>query len=288
MKSFLTLLFLVFGFLLAAQDDVFIIDSSQSMIMTGKGPGQDGAINPYMGQKCTAIVENLGKNEFSARVQEKGILKKEIAVNPGEQKQIPLGADDELYIDTNKEAKARLSFEPDKNMNDSDDHTVYNLTSMIQRYTAYNHWADQQLADWLRNASEEDMNREIESSFSNLKETVIHIWNAEYLWLQAVRDESAENSPAKNFQGNKKELLNGWLKASENFSSHVKSMSSEDLQTKRYKTNRDGYTAIVDMIHHCMNHSTYHRGQLITMGRQAGLTDPPRTDFIYYIGLSNE
>lgn len=163
-----------------------------------------------------------------------------------------------------------------------------NLTTMIQRYAAYNHWANQQFADWLGSASEEDMNREIESSFSSLKETVIHIWNAEYLWLQTVKNESADNSPARNFNGTKDELLRGWLEASENFSNHLKTMTLEELQAQRPRSRGEGYTVIVDMIHHCMNHSTYHRGQLITMGRQAGLTDPPRTDFIYYVSLPKD
>lgn len=162
------------------------------------------------------------------------------------------------------------------------------LTAMMRRYTAYNHWANQQLADWLRTAAEEDLDREIESSFSSLKETVLHIWSAEYLWLQIVKDESTENNPAKHFKGSKEDLLKGWLQASENFSKHLKSMSLADLQAKRPNSRGDGYTVIADMIHHCMNHSTYHRGQLITMGRQAGLDSPPRTDFIYYVGLSGE
>jgi uncharacterized damage-inducible protein DinB len=162
------------------------------------------------------------------------------------------------------------------------------LATMIQRYTAYNHWADRQLADWLRSASEEQLNREIESSFTSLKETVLHIWGAEYLWLQVVKDESYENNPAKRFEGNKEELLAGWLEASENFKNHVQSMTLAELQTQRPKSSGEGYTVIVDMIHHCMNHSTYHRGQLITMGRQAGLKDPPRTDFIYYISLPRQ
>jgi uncharacterized damage-inducible protein DinB len=162
------------------------------------------------------------------------------------------------------------------------------LTTLIQRYAAYNHWANQQMADWLRTGSEEQLNQEIESSFSSLKETVLHIWSAEYLWLQTVKDLSSDNNPAKNFEGSKEELLAGWLKASENFSNHVKTMSLEDLQTQRPRSRGDSYTVIVDMIHHCMNHSTYHRGQLITMGRQAGLETPPRTDFIYYVGLTDK
>ena len=162
------------------------------------------------------------------------------------------------------------------------------LAGLIQRYTTYNHWADQQLADWLRAASDQDLDREIESSFSSLKETVLHIWSAEYIWLQIVKDESAENNPAKSFNGSKEDLLKGWLQASENFNNHVQTMTLADLQAKRPKSRGEGYTVITDMIHHCMNHSTYHRGQLITMGRQAGLDSPPRTDFIYYVSLPGE
>ena len=162
------------------------------------------------------------------------------------------------------------------------------LATMLQRYTAYNHWANQQFADWLRSASEEDLNREIESSYSTLKETILHIWGAEYLWLQVVKDQPTDNSPARSFNGSKDDLLDGWLQASENFSNHVKSMSLADLQANRPMSWGDGDMVIADMIQHCMNHSTSHRGQLITMGRQAGLTDVPRTDFIYYVSLPGE
>jgi uncharacterized damage-inducible protein DinB len=33
---------------------------------------------------------------------------------------------------------------------------------------------------------------------------------------------------------------------------------------------------------HCMNHSTYHRGQIVTMGRNLGFTDAPMTDYNFY------
>jgi uncharacterized damage-inducible protein DinB len=38
-----------------------------------------------------------------------------------------------------------------------------------------------------------------------------------------------------------------------------------------------------EMIHHCMNHSTMHRGQLLTMGRQLGIMKFLPTDFAYYL-----
>lgn len=161
-----------------------------------------------------------------------------------------------------------------------------NDMNLLKRYTEYNHWANEQFAEWLQSASEEQLNQEIESSFSSLKETVLHIWGAEYLWLQVVKDQSTENNPAKSFEGTKEELLEGWLQASQNFRDHVQGMSTEAIESERTRGER--VTVIADMIHHCMNHSTYHRGQLITMGRQAGLSDPPRTDFIYYVSLDGE
>lgn len=162
------------------------------------------------------------------------------------------------------------------------------LRSTIQRYAAYNHWANKQMADWLRTASEGALHKRIESSFSTIDETIFHIWNAEYLWLQTVKGEEANNYPSIDFKGNTDEMLDAWLRASEDFCKHVQSMSPSVLQSTRPKSQSDGHLRIVDMIHHCMNHSTYHRGQLITMGRQAGLENPPRTDFIYYVSLPNE
>lgn len=168
---------------------------------------------------------------------------------------------------------------------DSTDDKQQDLAILMKRYAAYNLWANQQMAKWLEGASEEAFNRKIESSFKSLKTTVSHIWNAEYLWLQIMKGEKVENSPAKDFVGNKDQFLKAWLSESINFSEYLNSMTSEQFQVDRPRSSGKGSMRMVDMIQHCLNHSTYHRGQLITMGRQAGLADPPRTDFIYYVGL---
>ncbi len=56
----------------------FVLEPSQSMIMTGKGPGQDGTINPFFGLDCYAIIKNIGKQKLSIRIQRKGKIIKEI------------------------------------------------------------------------------------------------------------------------------------------------------------------------------------------------------------------
>ena len=155
---------------------------------------------------------------------------------------------------------------------------------MLHKYTAYNLWANEQIALWLKDAPEELFNQEIESSFSSIRKTLIHIWNAEYGWLNAIKNEPWGEAPGQQFTGEGKALLDSLLEASKAFSEYVGSLSTEALEATT--TNSRGTTlSYGDMIQHCMNHSTYHRGQIITMGRQAGLTSPPRTDFIYYVSL---
>lgn len=58
----------------------FELDTQQSMIMTGKGPGQDGTINPFYGEDCYAIVKNIGELEFSIRIQQDGKIIKELPI----------------------------------------------------------------------------------------------------------------------------------------------------------------------------------------------------------------
>ena len=105
---------LLFALNLALQFEVkaqteFVLEPSQSMIMTGKGPGQDGTINPYLGQDSYAIIKNIGKREFSIRIQQNGKIIEEISILKGELKKVKLLKDYELYLDPNPEGVARAS-----------------------------------------------------------------------------------------------------------------------------------------------------------------------------------
>lgn len=114
MKTLILVILLAFltQFEVLAQTE-FELEPSQSMIMTGKGPGQDGTINPYFGEDCYALVENIGKRPFSIRIQQKGKLIEEIPILKGELKKVKLLKGYELYLDPNPIgiAKARVDYE---------------------------------------------------------------------------------------------------------------------------------------------------------------------------------
>ena len=93
-----------------SSNSIFELSPSQSMSITGKGPGQDAANNPYSNQKSIAIIKNIGKNSFVIRVQNKGKLIDEITLNPSHKNAIILEKDSELYLDSEFASKARLKF----------------------------------------------------------------------------------------------------------------------------------------------------------------------------------
>ena len=88
---------------------IFELDGSQSMLMTGKGPGQDATINPFQGEDCYAIIKNLGDELFSVRIQQEGEIVKIIAVKPKKKKKIKLLSGQELYLDSETKSSTQAS-----------------------------------------------------------------------------------------------------------------------------------------------------------------------------------
>nr|WP_321234108.1 hypothetical protein [uncultured Psychroserpens sp.] len=84
---------------------------SQSMSITGKGAGQDAAINPYAGSNSLAFIENIGENDFTIRVQnKKGNIIESIVIKPNETKEVRLLIRYELYLDSKLKSKAKVRF----------------------------------------------------------------------------------------------------------------------------------------------------------------------------------
>ena len=105
--SLFTFLFSYTGF----SQTVLDLDPSQSMLVTGKGKGQDGAINPFSNGNSIAIVENVGDNVFTLRVQMDGEIVHTMDVQSGNTEAVKLMKGYELYIDNDQRGKASIKFE---------------------------------------------------------------------------------------------------------------------------------------------------------------------------------
>lgn len=129
------------------------------------------------------------------------------------------------------------------------------------------------------------LDKEINSSFPSLRKTIYHIWDAEYIWLKRLNGESLLDWPSKNYKGEFSSACERILSLDKNFIQYVEKLSDEKAEAPFTYKNIEGKiftNPVWESVMHCMNHSTYHRGQTVTMLRQLGVTEIPSTDFIAF------
>ena len=156
----------------------------------------------------------------------------------------------------------------------------------LSQCALYNHWANQSMTEWFLAKDPASMDKPVTSSFPSINKTLSHIWLAEYLWMCRIEGIQWKNLTGRHEGQGTQEISTDLLEASNYYIVKTTSISDKDLNTTiEYKllSGEPSQTSVLNIIHHVMNHSTYHRGQLVTMGREVGFTDPPKTDFIQFV-----
>jgi uncharacterized damage-inducible protein DinB len=159
------------------------------------------------------------------------------------------------------------------------------MKEILVQLAAYHVWANQLLLQAIEELPAELQQKEIASSFNSLQKTVLHMWDAESIWWQRIKLQERIVIPTASFQGDFREaasaLLNqdrqwlDWISAAqEQMLQHV--FSYQNSKKEQFKQ------PVYQMLLHLFNHGTYHRGQLVTMLRQVGVTRIPQTDFIVW------
>lgn len=159
------------------------------------------------------------------------------------------------------------------------------MKTLLTDYTRYNLWANKHLSEVMLKLSDEQLDKEITSSFSSIRKTIYHIWGAEDIWKKRLSHEPFEKWAGSDNNFSLEEVIHQWNETSQWFIEFVETSSEDFLKTKLTYKNLAGteYTnQVSDVIQHVLNHGTFHRGQLITMLRQVGITQLPATDYIAF------
>ena len=160
------------------------------------------------------------------------------------------------------------------------------MKNIYTQYCHYNLWANRRLTAIFKDLPEEKTNQFIENSFPSVKKTILHIWDAEIIWLTRLKGGHIDYFPSTHFSGSTVEAIEGLLSTSGAFLEFVE-MQQDDFFASEIAFQTTSGTHFnhraADMIHHCLNHSTYHRGQLLTMARQLGIASLVSTDMIFYL-----
>jgi uncharacterized damage-inducible protein DinB len=150
---------------------------------------------------------------------------------------------------------------------------------------AYNRWANHQYLDVIARVSDEQFTRTLGGSFGSVRDTLVHLAWAEWLWAKRWQKSSPQVRAIPD-QFPTVESIRVYLNDVEEAQTRVFAHGETDLRTVRIRyTNlkrEEWEYTLEQMVYHLTMHSAYHRGQLATLLRQLDVV-PPTTDYLVYL-----
>jgi uncharacterized damage-inducible protein DinB len=163
------------------------------------------------------------------------------------------------------------------------------LKKLIENYVGYNEWANQKIVQMLKALNTEVLYQQTPSSFTSIDHTLQHILNAQNFWYTFINEQDISLFKWTLKEGKVECILEDLLKSSIDLKANCSNYSEPDLEkilslnSAWSKNSLSRYEFII----HAINHSTYHRGQIVTMARCLGLRDGiVNTDYNFYRNTS--
>ena len=128
------------------------------------------------------------------------------------------------------------------------------------------------------------MHREVVSSYPSIIKTFNHIWATEEYWYSIIGETNTFEPRQEATEINTQEILSGGLNRANLLADLIRSYSGTDL-SKTVKIENPWFQCELpkyEYLIQAVNHGTYHRGQIITIARNLGITDASNTDYNFY------
>jgi uncharacterized damage-inducible protein DinB len=148
----------------------------------------------------------------------------------------------------------------------------------------YNQWADRRMVEACSALTNEQFTRDLGSSFRSVRDTLVHLYGAEWVWNERIEGRSPMSLVAgtgfpdlASVRAKLEEMDNFYIE-------YVTRLTPQDLERViHYKSfaGDEFSNPLWQTLHQLTNHASYHRGQIITLLRQLG-AKPVTTDLIAF------
>ena len=148
----------------------------------------------------------------------------------------------------------------------------------------FNAWANHRALSGAEKLSSEQFVTPMGSSFSSVRDTLAHICDAEWIWLERFQGRSPSALPNTGQFRDLDTLRQHWSKQETRLLDFVRLLTQADLDRElEYKTLNFGIyrNPLWQSLLHVVNHGTYHRGQVTTLLRQLG-AEPLLMDLMHF------
>jgi uncharacterized damage-inducible protein DinB len=158
---------------------------------------------------------------------------------------------------------------------------IQDLQSMLD----YHYWARDRLLDALEPLTPEQYKRDLGNSFRSIRDTLTHIYAAEWAWYSRWQGESPTSLVPTDRFPDLGALRKEWGEHEARMRAFVSGLNEAgSARVIEYKllNGQPGASPIWQMVQHVVNHASYHRGQITTMLRQIGMAPAKPMDMIAY------
>jgi len=155
----------------------------------------------------------------------------------------------------------------------------------ISKLFAYNRWANSRTLEPVSKLTVEEFSRTLGGSFPSVRETLAHIYAAEWIWLERWHGRSPRGLPTGQEVPTIEVLREKWGPVESACREFVDGVAEPRLAEVIRYVNVKGETweyPLSEMMVHVVNHSSYHRGQAANMLRQLGKA-PLSTDYLVFL-----
>jgi uncharacterized damage-inducible protein DinB len=149
----------------------------------------------------------------------------------------------------------------------------------------YNYWARDRVLDAVALLDDEKYRRDLGNSFRSIRDTLTHLYAAEWIWYSRWHGESPTALVTSDTFPDRAALIAAWREMEAKMRAFIGAMDDAALaRAMSYKlmNGQPGTNVMWQMIQHVVNHGSYHRGQITTMLRQLGAAPAKSMDLIAF------
>ena len=147
-------------------------------------------------------------------------------------------------------------------------------------------WAHERMMQPVGELTPGDLARDLGSSHGSVRDTLVHMMSAEWIWLSRWHGISPAAMMDPTAFATLEAIEERWKSLRHELQRFLGQVRDEDLPTPVTYSNFSGdelTLPLVCTLQHLVNHNTYHRGQVATLLRQMG-RQPAATDLnLFYL-----
>ena len=149
----------------------------------------------------------------------------------------------------------------------------------------YHYWARDRILAAADALTPEQLHRDLGSSFKSVRDTLAHIYAAEWAWCSRWNGQSPTALLSPDMFPDVATLRAKWIALESDVRAVLDRMGRQGLDTvMAYKmlSGEPRSSVFWHMLQHVINHASYHRGQVTTMLRQLGAKPAESMDLIAF------